>query len=532
MARPSSLPVWATVPADPGDIVTPSVGKQALGWTKIGGIPEKPAYEYFNWLQNLTYQWLNYWADLTDTEFTQLKNINTAAFSVAGWQQLERVGNFSVADAEKAIMLDASGNVIASNTFTSSKTFQLGLAVTGGVAGAGKIWYGSSAIQFGNNVASISDVGLLSTVDLDITGGDLSFTTNTGTAGADKIARTVAGTLNINNSALITTASDVTSKKLLVPSIQPDTAAAFNFFLNNGTTNVGNYSTAGLWTVGPTSGNVAHQTIGKEAAVGTDGGEIIRFQARNTSTTTSKAALLIGGYSTGAGTAYAWIGTYENGNAAGAGLKFASYTTEVGGYSAAGAWSWGPTTGANHTAYVTDRITLQTPNTTASCMIVTNHNGTNKGFIGTQGTTDASIIAGYTADYGLALAGTGGIGFSGNGGGTLHGEINTAGYHSIGDGSPLFKVKKLEGNLANAGSLSTSIAHGLTKARIKTVTGKYLGGSGYSRIIGVIATGGSVSTASVDCYWDDTNVYLDKQTTNVTESNGAAYVLYVTYEAS
>ena len=52
-AKPGSTPRWANVG---GAIVVPSSGKQDVGWEA----PEKPPAEYFNWFQNLTWQWLDY----------------------------------------------------------------------------------------------------------------------------------------------------------------------------------------------------------------------------------------------------------------------------------------------------------------------------------------------------------------------------------------------------------------------------------------------------------------------------------------
>jgi hypothetical protein len=96
----------------------------------------------------------------------------------------------------------------------------------------------------------------------------------------------------------------------------------------------------GAWVFGPTGGNVSHLVNGREAVVGTDGGENLRFQFLNAAGA-NKAALLIGGFSPSANNAYAWIGSYENGVGAAA-MKFASYTTEVGGYSKTGRWTIGP----------------------------------------------------------------------------------------------------------------------------------------------------------------------------------------------
>lgn len=58
MPEPSvDLPVWATS----GDVVEPGSGKKSLGW--VDG--EKPPAEFFNWWQNATYQWLEYFQQLT-----------------------------------------------------------------------------------------------------------------------------------------------------------------------------------------------------------------------------------------------------------------------------------------------------------------------------------------------------------------------------------------------------------------------------------------------------------------------------------
>jgi len=95
----------------------------------------------------------------------------------------------------------------------------------------------------------------------------------------------------------------------------------------------------GAVTLGPSTGNVSHQVIGKEAVVGTDTGEGLRFNFLNAAGG-NKAALLVGGFSPSANNAYAWLGTYENGVGPAA-MKFASYTTEVGGYSKTGAWTLG-----------------------------------------------------------------------------------------------------------------------------------------------------------------------------------------------
>jgi hypothetical protein len=58
---PSELPRWATtIIVDPvtnaPNIVEPTESKKDIGWNAF----EPPARNYFNWFQNLVYQWLNY----------------------------------------------------------------------------------------------------------------------------------------------------------------------------------------------------------------------------------------------------------------------------------------------------------------------------------------------------------------------------------------------------------------------------------------------------------------------------------------
>lgn len=56
MAKPTLKPIWAT--GGGAAIVEPSGPKKALGW-----VVEKPPHEFFNWLLNLIYQWIE-WFDL------------------------------------------------------------------------------------------------------------------------------------------------------------------------------------------------------------------------------------------------------------------------------------------------------------------------------------------------------------------------------------------------------------------------------------------------------------------------------------
>jgi len=59
LTKPVEKPEWAT--GGGADVLTPSVGKQAVGW-----IAEKPPYQWFNWLHKWTYLWIAYFENRVD----------------------------------------------------------------------------------------------------------------------------------------------------------------------------------------------------------------------------------------------------------------------------------------------------------------------------------------------------------------------------------------------------------------------------------------------------------------------------------
>ena len=58
LAKPVKKPRWANVG---GAITEPSEIKKDVGW-----IVEKPPHQFFNWLMNLYYQWVEYFESATD----------------------------------------------------------------------------------------------------------------------------------------------------------------------------------------------------------------------------------------------------------------------------------------------------------------------------------------------------------------------------------------------------------------------------------------------------------------------------------
>lgn len=58
LAKPTKKPRWAD---NGGAITEPSEAKKDVGW-----IVEKPPYQFFNWIFNILYQWVNYFESVSD----------------------------------------------------------------------------------------------------------------------------------------------------------------------------------------------------------------------------------------------------------------------------------------------------------------------------------------------------------------------------------------------------------------------------------------------------------------------------------
>lgn len=160
MARPSGLPIWATT-AGVTDLIEPATGKKETGWRKVSGIPEKPPYQEFNWWQNLTYLWLEYWADLTDDEFTQLKNIDAVTISNTQWGYLGALDqSLAVASAvEFASVSVASADVdtIDEKTLDAGVTIETVLVKDGNVTIPGDLTVNGTTFTSNTETVLIED---------------------------------------------------------------------------------------------------------------------------------------------------------------------------------------------------------------------------------------------------------------------------------------------------------------------------------------------------------------------------------------
>jgi len=81
-AIPTDLPVWATAS---GALKTaPPGAKQAAGWELLSP-KEKPPLDYFNWWQNLVYQWIAYFRERSfSAENISILNNQAVAVSIVG----------------------------------------------------------------------------------------------------------------------------------------------------------------------------------------------------------------------------------------------------------------------------------------------------------------------------------------------------------------------------------------------------------------------------------------------------------------
>jgi len=64
--KPTTKYEFAKTATGDDQIIEPSTGKKNSGWEKLGGIPEKPSMQIFNWLHKMASQWFKYLEDATD----------------------------------------------------------------------------------------------------------------------------------------------------------------------------------------------------------------------------------------------------------------------------------------------------------------------------------------------------------------------------------------------------------------------------------------------------------------------------------
>ena len=200
MVRPTKLPNWADA-AVVGDIVEPTEVKKSAGWEKVGGIPEKPPYQYFNYWQNSVYNWVNYLdaavtafatQDLTlrlDTptlgQTLAIGDVNAAiinigktagAVNILGTLKsssilltcalagITTVARANSANANAVTIPDFATNTLASannaQTFTGLQTFTDSVKLLNKAAAANTIsWQTGNIFSFGTG-ATISETGV------------------------------------------------------------------------------------------------------------------------------------------------------------------------------------------------------------------------------------------------------------------------------------------------------------------------------------------------------------------------------------
>lgn len=148
--------------------------------------------------------------------------------------------------------------------FTSSQllTASLGVTLGGGTAANGKIWYGSSAIQFGNNVGNVTDAGVW-TLGPATTDGSINHILN---------AYTVTQVRGGGSGAAWQTLLSSSSSILIAKGVDASTngLVSFRSQRSDGSNEViaGGFTGAGAWTLGPSSGytSLRHSIYCEETA--------------------------------------------------------------------------------------------------------------------------------------------------------------------------------------------------------------------------------------------------------------------------
>lgn len=165
MAKPASLPRWADVG---GDIVEPSSGKKDIGWI----VSEQPPHSYFNWFQNLVYQWCDYLDGLTDEALTwTAAHIFQKGITVTQSTANGNGASFTGNGTGKGIVTVGGG------------THGTGIHATGGATN------GIGGDFYGNGTGS----GIRATAELGAYGIEVTSTGDSGTPGAAIYAEKSAG---------------------------------------------------------------------------------------------------------------------------------------------------------------------------------------------------------------------------------------------------------------------------------------------------------------------------------------------------
>lgn len=159
---PAQQPEWASNP-EAGDLVEPGSSQKQLGWHLISGVPQKPAYQHFNWWMNIVQQWIQHHQELirwngTEVEVGQdlltavsflASQVNIDALATGNIDALTPGGTLNIGDTNAdeinigrvgatVKLLGALVQMVATQTTLSNKTLLLndgGAAASGGSAG-------------------------------------------------------------------------------------------------------------------------------------------------------------------------------------------------------------------------------------------------------------------------------------------------------------------------------------------------------------------------------------------------------------
>jgi hypothetical protein len=105
LLRPAEKPKWA----ETGSVITPSNTTQDSGWT---GPPQKPPYQWFNWLAVWTYRWINWFEARIDKSFGAQSSFQILTISNG---IIAPIQSDNLIDTEGATSTDDLTNIITSD---------------------------------------------------------------------------------------------------------------------------------------------------------------------------------------------------------------------------------------------------------------------------------------------------------------------------------------------------------------------------------------------------------------------------------
>lgn len=307
---------------------------------------------------------------------------------------------------------------------------------------------------------------------------------------------------------------------------------------------VGGITPAGSWTLGAVSTSSITTTL---QAGNTSVLDIVADPTNSNASTTSVIRFLTDGtYQAGVGCAGGGDGDLYIQTRVAAPIRFWTNTLERGSVSATGAWTLGPSGSSNTNLTVEGKAYIDgnsIGSITSPSLLIQGTGGdhyplsfkvSSVGYFGylALGSPATDILQWlHTPDNGSTVNNLGSVDA---GGSWIHRGYTQLGANVLGTGgvAPYFAVKKITTTTPNGATTQRNVAHGLSAARIKFVTGSYYH-AGFADYRNLSSTDPDGTANPLDrvgiLSWDATNITLQTRNASASEYNQSC-TLYIFYE--